>query len=224
VEETQAREPAVEMVLPSEAELGATFGVSRGTIRHALEVLEREGLVFRRQGKGTFIGRRRLAYDLTRLSSTTEDLLERGWKPGSRVLGIEAVRPRAAIQGFLQLPKGARVWELRRLRLADGEPVCLVSSYLPVRLTPGLDKHDLTGSLAKLLAEEYGIKLRTADQTIRARGAVGEEAELLGVPEGEPIFMITRVAYDEQGTPVEYLGSLWRGDRYDLQVRRVSGD
>ena len=168
--------------------------------------------------------RRRLAFDLTRLCSATEDMLARGWQPGTRLLRLEAITPRPNLQRALQLPKSGRVWELRRLRLADGEPVSLVWSYLPANLTPNLNQHDLTGSLSHLLKNQYGLELRTADQTIRTRGAVGEEAQLLAIPEGEPVFVVTRVAYDQNEVPVEYLDSLWRGDRYDLQVRRFSRD
>ena len=224
VEDANVRTPSREIAFPSEAELCAVFQVTRGTVRHALQVLEHEGLIYRRKGRGTFLARRRLAFDLTRLCSATDDMLARGWAPSTRLLGIEATTPRPYLQRALQLPKSGRVWELRRLRLADAEPVSLVWSYLPAHLTPNLNQHDLTGSLSHLLKNEYGLELRTADQTIRTRGVVGEEAQLLEIPEGDPVFVITRVAYDQNEVPVEYLDSLWRGDRYDLQIRRFSQD
>jgi GntR family transcriptional regulator len=224
VEEAMGRLPAGVVAFPTEAELCAAFSVTRGTVRQALEVLEREGLIYRRKGRGTFVARQRLAFDLTRLYSSTEDMLARGWQPGTRVLGLEAVTPRPVMQMALQIPPGGKVWQLRRLRLADGEPVSLVWSYLPVHLTPNLDRHDLTGSLSRLLEQEYGIKLRTADQSISTRGASGEGAQLLEIPEGTPVFFITRLAFDQSEVPVEYMTSLWRGDRYDLQVRRIRQD
>jgi GntR family transcriptional regulator len=209
---------------PSEAELCTAFQVTRGTVRHALQVLEREGLIYRRQGRGTFVARRRLAFDLTRLYSITDDLLARGWQPGTRLLGLQALVAPPDIQRVLKLPRRARVWELYRVRLADGEPVSLVRSYLPEQLTPGLDQHDLTGSVNRVLEQGYGLRLHTADQIVRTRGATAEEAALLDVPEGEPVFVITGVAYDHNEVPLEYLDSIWRGDRYDLQVRRFSSD
>jgi GntR family transcriptional regulator len=224
VENTKDRAASREVPFPSEAELCAAFQVTRGTVRHALQVLEREGLIYRRKGRGTFVARRRLAFDLTRLYSITDDLRARGWQPGTRLLGLEEITPPLYIQRALKLPKRGRVWELRRLRLADGEPVSLVWSYVPAHLTPNLDQHDLTGSVNHLLEQEYGLKLHTADQVVRTRGAAGEEARLLEIPEGEPVFVITGVAYDQNEVPVEYLDSLWRGDRYDLQVRRFSRD
>ncbi len=213
-----------EIAFPSEAELCDIFQVTRGTVRHALEVLEREGLVYRKRGRGTFVARRRVEFDLTRLCSTTDDMRARGWVPAIRLLGIGEVRPRPHIRHALRLPLGSTVWEVHRLRLADGEPVSVQWSYLPTELTPDLDQHDLAGSLYHLLKNDYGIELRTADQIIRTRAAAAENAKLLGISEGDPIFVITRTTYDQNDVAVEYLDSLWRGDRYDLQVRRFSRD
>ena len=213
-----------EIAFPSEAELCDIFQVTRGTVRHALEVLEREGLIYRKRGRGTFVARRRVEFDLTRLCSTTDDMRARGWAPAIRLLGIREVRPRPHIRRALRMPQDSAVWEVNRLRLADGEPVSLQWSYLPTTLTPDLDQHDLAGSLYHILRDCYGVELRTADQIIRTRAAAAESAKLLGISEGDPIFVITRTTYDQNDVAVEYLDSLWRGDRYDLQVRRFSRD
>ena len=111
------------------------------------------------------------------------------------------------------------MWEINRLRLADGEPISLQWSYLSCQRVPELDRHDLTGSLYETLSSAYGIELRTAEQVIRTRLATIEEAPLLGIPEGAPVFVIDRTSHDQAGKPVEHLHALWRGDRYDLQIR-----
>jgi GntR family transcriptional regulator len=213
-----------EISLPSEAELCDLYGVTRGTVRHALEVIEREGLIYREKGRGTFLTRRRVELDLTTLCSTTEDMEARGWEPGTRVLGLQRVNPRPHVQHKLDIAEDALVWELHRLRLANGEPISLQWSYIPCALARDLDRHDLTGSLYYVLKNGYGIELRTADQVIRTRNATLAEARLLQIGEGDALFAIERVTCDQRGAPVEHLDSLWRGDRYDLQVRLLSSD
>lgn len=204
---------------PSESELAEFFQVNRGTVRHALSVLEREGLIYREKGRGTFLRRRRVELDLMSLCSTTEDLQKRGWEPMSVLLELEQVSPSAHIQRLLQLVEGNQTWKIYRLRLANDEPISLQWSYIPAGLAPGLEQHDLRGSLYYTLKNQYDLTLKTADQTIRTRAATGEEAELLQINEGDALFEITRLTFDAEQRPVEYLDSLWRGDRYDLQVR-----
>ena len=207
-----------EVALPSESELCELYQVTRGTVRHALELLEREGLVYREKGRGTFV-RRRVQLEVTRLCSTTEDMKARGWVPETRLLGLTSVTAHAHVQHQLHVSADMQVWEIYRLRLAGGEPISLQWSYLPCERMPELDRQDLAGSLYYILKNVYGIELRTAEQTIRTRTATAEEAELLAVPEGAPLFVIDRTTYDQNEVPVEQLHSLWRGDRYDLQVR-----
>jgi GntR family transcriptional regulator len=204
---------------PSETELSDYFQVNRGTIRHALQLLEREGLIYREKGRGTFLRRRRVELDLSRLCSTTEDLKARGWTPGSRILSIEKILPSLHIQRYLELPSEARVWLVYRLRLADEEPISLQWSYIPVELAPDLDQEDLSSSLYYIMKNIYGHDLISGDQTIRTRSATIDEARLLEIEEGDPLFEISRVTYDQNQRPIEHLDSLWRGDRYDLQVR-----
>ncbi|MDH7485818.1 MAG: GntR family transcriptional regulator [Anaerolineae bacterium] len=213
-----------EIVLPSEAELCEVYDVTRGTVRHALQVLEREGLIYRERGRGTFLRRRRVQLDLTRLCSTTEDMKARGWTPSTRVLSVGCLIPRPHVQRELRLSADDQVWEIYRLRLANGEAISLQWAYIPCHMTPGLGTYDLTSSLYYALKNGYGIELKTADQVIRTRGVTLEEAELLEIAEGDPVFVIERTSYDQNDTPVEHLHSLWRGDRYDLQVRLFGGD
>jgi GntR family transcriptional regulator len=204
---------------PSESELSEYFQVNRGTIRHALQLLEREGLIYREKGRGTFLRRRRVELDLSTLCSTTEDLKARGWIPASRLLSLEKISPSLHIQRHLELSPEDLVWLIHRLRLADNEPISLQWSYIPVELAPELDQEDMTSSLYYILRNTYGHELQSGDQTVRTRSATSEEARLLEIEEGAPLFEIWRITYDQNQRPVEHLDSLWRGDRYDLQVR-----
>jgi GntR family transcriptional regulator len=210
--------PDAEVALPSENEMCSLYSVTRATVRHALDLLEREGLVYRRKGKGTFL-RRRVQLDLARLCSTTKDMQARGWVPGTRLLGARLVTATVHIQRQLRVTDAPQVWEINRLRLADGEPISLQWSYVSAQRAPRLDEHDLAGSLYDTLHAAYGIELRTAEQVIRTRMATDEEALILEIPAGAPVFVIDRTSFDQNEKPVEYLHALWRGDRYDLQIR-----
>ena len=207
------------IALPSESELCDLFSVNRGTIRHALQVLEREGLIFKEKGKGTFVRRRRLEMDLSYLCSTTEDMKNRGWKPATKLISLEKIIPSSHIQMSLNLPAEAEVWSVLRCRFANGEPISLQQAYFPFNLMPDLDKKKVTGSLYELWKNQYNIFPNEGEQTIRTRIATEEEAVLLEVDSNSPIFEITRKTFDINGVPIEYLVSLWRGDRYDFFVR-----
>jgi len=211
-----------DLSLPSEAEFCEMFEVNRGTVRHALQVLEREGLIYREKGRGTFLRRKRLEVDLAVLCSTTEDMRKRGWEPGTQVISLSQDTPSLHIRRSLSLAPEEMVWSLYRLRLANDEPTGLERSFLPCRLYPDLDRHDLTASLYYTLQNAYGMHPHSADQLIRTRGATSEEAALLGIKEQEPVFEVSRTTFDHAGKPLEYLESVWRGDRYDFHVRLFS--
>lgn len=218
IQDYETKPQTEEKVFPSESELSEFFQVNRGTVRHALDMLEREGLIYREKGRGTFLRRRRVELDLTQLCSTTEDLKSRGWMPGSRLITMKRMLPRVPIQHSLALSEGTMVWEIYRLRLANHEPISLQWSYIPENLTPGLDQRDLNGSLYYILKNSYGIELKAADQIVRTRPTTLEEAELLDTHVGAPVFDFSRTTYDQYDRPVEYLEAIWRGDRYDLRV------
>jgi GntR family transcriptional regulator len=207
-----------EVALPSESELCAIYGVTRGTVRHALEVIEHEGLIYREKGRGTYLRRRRVGIDPTKLCSYAEDMRARGWEPGTHVLSVDCVAPRPQIQHQLHVADGRRVWELYRLRLADGEPLSIQWSYIPCDLAPDLDRRDLSGSLYYVLKNDYDHTLQAADQIIRVRAATLAESRLLGTEEGNAVFVIDRTTLDQRGDPVEFLHSVWRGDRYDFEI------
>ena len=213
-------EPEVneKIALPSEPELSELFSVNRGTVRHALQVLEREGLIFKEKGKGTFVRRRRVEMDLSYLCSTTEDMRNRGWDPGTKVIEVSLIRPREHIKENLKLGENEKVWEIYRSRTANGEPISLQRVFFPYKLMPDLDQKNINGSFYDLWLKEYQIQPFDGEQTIRTRLATADEAELLKLGKYSPIFEITRITYDANGTPFEYLISVWRGDRYDFYV------
>ncbi|MCX7623600.1 MAG: GntR family transcriptional regulator [Thermomicrobium sp.] len=205
--------------IPPERELEQRFGVSRVTVRQALHQLVLAGRLERGQGKGTFVARPKLEQGLA-LTSFSEEMLQRGMRPGSRMLGVRTVAATTDLAGFLDCQVGQPLIELRRLRLADGEPMALETVYLSAERFPSLLEADLTDrSLYAWLSERYGVELAHARQTIEATVLGPDEARLLEVPVGTPAFRLERVSYDRRDVPIELVRSLYRGDRYKLHAR-----
>jgi GntR family transcriptional regulator len=204
--------------LPSENELAAQQGITRATVRRALDVLERDGLIYREKGRGSFAAVRRVEHELTRLVSTTEDMRKRGWALTTQLISVEKVPAPRRVAAALELPEAALCYKLCRLRIVDGEPISIQIPHLPAALCPDLEETDLTQSLYRLLETRYGLRLWTGHETLRARCALPQEESLLDVPECTPVMYMERVTYAVTGQAVEYLEAVWRGDRYDFKV------
>ena len=203
--------------LPSENELVSTYQVSRATVRQALSLLEREGLVHKAKGKGTFITKHRVRYPLTTLLPTTEDMQRRGWKPGVKVLSFGEVDTHAPITESLQLDPDDSLYELCRLRLGNDQPVGLQWAYLPVKVCPGLIEHDLATSMTRIMEEECGVIFWSAQDFLRARLPTEYEAEHLQIPITLPVIYMERITFTPEGRPVEFLQSVWRSDKYEYE-------
>jgi GntR family transcriptional regulator len=204
--------------LPSENDLATLHGLTRSTVRHALDVLEREGWIYREKGKGSFAAVWRVEQELTELVSTTEAMRQRGWSMVTRVLSLETMEAPTHVAEELELDPGASVYELCRLRIVDGAPLSIQTAYLPGALCPGLEGNDLSGSLYRLLEGRYGLRLWTGHETLRARCSSPHEARLLQTHKGAPVMYAERTTYASTGEAVEYLEAVWRGDRYDFKV------
>jgi GntR family transcriptional regulator len=204
-------------LLPSENELVQTYQVSRATVRQALSLLEREGLVHKARGKGTYISKHRVRYPLTTFISTSEDMLRRGWQPGIEVLSFEEVDTHSPITESLEIAAEDKIYELCRLRLGDNDPVGIQWAYLPVKICPGLIELDLATSLTRIMEESYGIKFWSAQEFLRARLPTKFEAEKLQIAENLPIIYMERITFSFEGAPVEFLQSVWRSDCYEYE-------
>ena len=204
--------------LSSEHELAEQHGLSRATVRHALDELEHDGWIYRQKGVGSFAPVRRFEQDLTQLVSTTEDMRQRGWSLLTRVLSLQPLPAATHVARALEPSSGAPVYELCRLRLVDDVPISVQTAYLPAALCPRLEENDLAASLYRLLESRYGLRLWSGRETLCARGATEREARLLDIPEGTPVMYAERITYAATGVAVEYLEAVWRGDRYDFKV------
>ncbi len=201
--------------LPSERELCARFRVSRMTVRQALLDLAREGLIYSRAGKGTFASQPKIDQQLKTLSGFSQDMRSRGSAPSSRVLEAKTERAEARLARLLGLAPGAKVIVLSRVRLADGMPLAIETAHLPATLCPNLLRHDFAReSLYAVLEHEYGYHLTRAEQTIEAALARPREAALLQLTLPAPVLVMERLTYTDQGILIEYVHSVYRGDRY----------
>ncbi|MBD2899750.1 GntR family transcriptional regulator [Actinomadura nitritigenes] len=203
--------------LPSERRLVDELGVSRPTLRQAVDGLVAEGLLERRHGSGTYVAEPRIAVPLT-MTSFTEDMIRRGMKPGGRVLSFRTETAGARIGRRLALPPTEEVFTIRRLRLADGAAMAIETLYLPRALMPGLRRDVLEGRSFYDLLRGAGIVIASGTETIEPTVTTPEEAAELDVPVHTPAFLFERVTRDEDGRPLEYVRSLYRGDRYRLEL------
>ena len=209
--------------IPSERQLSADFGVSRPTLRAALDDLAREGYLVRRRGSGTFVSEPKIAQELT-MTSFTEDMRRRGMSPGSRTLSLEIVPAGARLGRLLHVSPSEPVMVAKRVRLADRETMAIETLHVRAALVPDLTAADLErGSFYELLRERYGVSIEGGVQTIEPTVTNEEESAALGVPLHSPAFMFERFSRDENGATVEFVRSIYRGDRYRLVTDLSSG-
>ncbi|HZJ07639.1 MAG TPA: GntR family transcriptional regulator [Nocardioidaceae bacterium] len=214
--EMVSRELRPDAAIPSERELMATFGVSRSTVRKAIDNLIADGLLLRIHGKGTFVSRPRLESRL-HLASFSQDMRRRGLTPSTGLLGIEATRPPAEVASALELDAEGMAWRIDRIRLADGQPLALENGWYPQALLPGLDRLDLSGSLYQVFDETYGFGIDSAEQTLWGESAEGAVARRLDAPVHTPLLVFRRISRAGD-RPIEYVVSRYRGDRYQINM------
>lgn len=210
--------------LPSESELTAKFGVSRITVRHALAHLQREGLIFKVTGKGTFVSKRKAQQDLSRLQGFGEAMHRLGRETFSRVLGHGLLRADPEIAARLEVAAGDTVVELRRLRYLDHAPISLDLSYFPAAIGEQVLRADLASrDVFSILENEVGIALGAAEVSIEAALAEGDIAVALGIQEGAPLLRIERLTTSNDGRPIDFEYLYYRGDamRYRVHLERT---
>ena len=201
--------------LPSERELCARHGVSRMTVRQALQDLTRDGLIYRRVGKGTFVGQPKIDQQLKTLTGFSQEMATRGSQPASRVLEARVLPASENIAAALHLSPGTEIVLLSRLRLADGIPLAIETVYLPHLYCPELLLHDFAvESLYDVLEHAYGYRLTHAEQTLEAAFAGPREIALLELVPPAPVLIMRRTTFTEQGVLIEYASSIYRGDRF----------
>ncbi|MCR4401502.1 MAG: GntR family transcriptional regulator [Firmicutes bacterium] len=215
----ESNEYVIGEAIPPEPELEQLFRVSRVTVRNAIDLLVSQGLLVKRPGKGTFVRAAKVTQPLNVISSWTETMLARGVKVETRELRVEEKLPPARVAEVLCLQPDEPVVEVFRLRMANGEPMTLMTNYLVTSIGRPLMKIGVTDeSLYRVLEEKLGVVLASAEEIVQALAADGEQAKRLGVKRGFPLIQVARVTYDSEGTPIEYVTVVSRADRYQYSV------
>lgn len=199
----------------SEADLGERFGVSRTVVRQALLGLERDGVIYRAKGRGSFVAPPKLRQQITELTSFTQDSHERGVRPGSIVLRQEMHLAGENVAQHLQISPQTPVFCLERVRLVNDEPLALETAYLCFDNCQDLLNEDFESqSLYAVLAARYGITPFQAEQEHEASIARSRESKLLNLRPGDPVMHICRTTYDTDQHPFEVTQCVYRGDKY----------
>lgn len=203
----------------NEVALAAELGLSRPTMRQAIQVLVDKGMLVRKRGVGTQVvhGKIRRSVELT---SLFDDLSAAGKKPHTDVISVGKVPADEDVARELQLMRGADVWSLERLRWVDREPLALMHNYIPVDVVD-LAAVDLAETGLYAFLRDSGIVMRVARQRIGARGATLEEGKLLRERKGAPLLSMQRTAYDNAGRAVEYGRHAYRPELYAFELTLV---
>jgi GntR family transcriptional regulator len=221
--QSAARQQVLELIerlgvgtaIPSERQLSADLGVSRLTVRAALDDLAREGYLVRRRGSGTYVQQPKISQQLT-MTSFSEDMRRRGMAPSSTTLSLTRQLAGPRLGRFLNVSPGDDVVVVKRLRLADGVSMAIETLHIPANVVPGVQPRDLEGSFYELLRNRYGIEIATAVQTIEPTVTNEEESAVLDVPLHSPAFLFERTSRDADGRTLEFVHSIYRGDRYQI--------
>ena len=203
--------------IPSERNLEQIYSVSRTTIRQAIDLLVRQGYLYREHGRGTFVSPQKLQKGISELTSFSEDMRRRGLEPGQKILDIAVMPAPADVRKHLDLGEQAYdVLRIERLRLGDGVPMGLQTSFivLPQGQTVTREEIEQTGSIYRLLQEKFHLIPTEADETLEVTVATPREAALLQISEGSPLLLSERTTYSQFRLPIEFVKILYRGDRY----------
>jgi GntR family transcriptional regulator len=205
--------------MPSESELMERFRVSRITVRQALGDLQKEGLVFKIHGKGTFVSKPKAFQDLARLQGFGEAMSRMGYETFNRLLSFKTVRASAAVADRLALPAGAQVAEIKRLRYLNRAPISVDVTWVSAELGQRLREEDLaTRDIFVILENDYGIALGPAELKIEAMLADAALSHQLRLEEGAPLLRIDRLTLEASGRPLDYEHLYYRGDAFQYRL------
>lgn len=210
--------------MPSESELMKAFKVSRVTVRQALGDLQKEGLIFKVQGKGSYVSKPKAFQNLARLQGFGEAMASMGYETYSRVIGDQITTAGTTVGARLNIPASESVVEIRRVRYLNREPISVDVSYLPQAIGERLLREDLAHrDIFLILENDYGVPLGQAELQIEAMLADEALARLLKVVEGAPVLRIERLTFTAEGKPLDFEYLYYRGDAFQYRLRIERG-
>jgi len=217
-ERFQSGEYEVGALLPSEEALAREYGVSRMTLRHALDDLVKEGLIIRKHGVGTVVSSTKVVRDYSRLTSFFRDARKRGLEPRSRVDLLETIPAEDLVADELMIDPGDEVFHILRRRFLEDEVIALHELFIPAALCPWIPEVDLeTGSLYDLY-DQHDLRIEWGKQIVEAHAAHPEEAEKLELEPGSPVLYSKRISLTKNNIPVERVIAVSPGDRFSLNL------
>ncbi|QJP09455.1 GntR family transcriptional regulator [Pseudomonas multiresinivorans] len=206
--------------MPSEAELGKAFEVSRITVRQALGDLQKEGLIFKIHGKGTFVAKPKAFQNVSTLQGLGESMTQRGYEVINRLRSFKTVPANAQVAARLRVAEGESVVQIKRARLVNRELVSMEITWLPEAVGKRLEKADLVSrDIFLILENDCALPLGHADLAIDAILADAELARALEVEEGSPVMRIERLTHTADGAPLDYEHLYYRGDAFQYRLR-----
>jgi GntR family transcriptional regulator len=201
--------------LPTERDLARMLTANRATLRQALKVLQDQGIIDRKQGKGTFIATPKIERQAGKFVPFTKSMQKKGYQTATKLISLEKILADVSTAEDLQLATGQPLYFIHRVRFLNHEPVLIERLFVPAAKFPNLEKFDLAErSLYEVMETEYGLIIHSARQSLEPVAATEYEAKLLGIHAGSPLMLERRVVFDRAGIPVERARDLFRGDRF----------
>ncbi len=207
------------MKIPPELEIAKTLNISRITVRQAMDELMSRGIVYREQGRGTFVSAPQME-GIRGVSSFTEDMQSRGKKFETVVLSVDVEVPNEMIREKLKLDPGEQTVRMIRKRIVENEPWAIQYSHVPCSTAPGLEQEDLTKSLFYILRRKYQVYPAWTEAIVSARGATEEEARELNIGKNDVVLVVDGVTYTESFDTIEAITSVYNAGKVSLYMGR----
>lgn len=211
-------------IIPSEKELGDIFGVSRTTIRLAINELVQEGYLTRQRGKGTTVKQPKIVEQLCGITSFTNEMLSKGLIPSTKKVIVKKEQANEEIANALSIEKGSLVYCIYRVRCANDKPLVVFNTYFASRIEMSLIKSLYKGSLYKYLNEQKGIEIVRIDENIEVGYADNNVCSELEIAPGAAVLLRTRISFDQNNEIVEYTKSYYRADKYRYSLKIVKNN
>ncbi|WP_267201876.1 GntR family transcriptional regulator [Limosilactobacillus kribbianus] len=206
--------------IPAERELAASFDVSRMTLRQAIQALVDEGILERRVGSGTFVANRKVQEKMSGVTSFTEMMQAAGKRPSSRTISYHLTIPSQTEIEKLQLPAGAQVLRMERIRYGNDIPICFEIATIPAQLIENFSKEEVTSSFYRTLEKKANLYPGHAVQMISATKATERIATYLQIKRGDALLRMSQLSYLQDGRPFEYVHTQYVGSRFEFVLEK----